>query len=85
MQVSQKLLSYNYNWIPVYTQKYPCDVFGVTCYSDGVALIITLDEWITIELLRITVKENNEISILNTCNKQIRPQKQVLSKSRSMV
>lgn len=80
VQISQQLLTYNYKWTPVYTQKYPCYVFGATCYSDGIALIVTLDEWIIIQLLRITVNENYEIIVLNICNKQIRPQKQVLSK-----
>lgn len=78
IQVAKQVCTYNYDWTPVYTQKYPCNIFGATCYSDGIALISLLDEWIIIQLLQITMNENNEIIIMNTCNKQIRPLKQVI-------
>lgn len=68
---------YNYEWISFYSQKIPCDIFGAACYSDGIAVITVLDNWIIVQLLRITINNNNEPTIFNTCNKQIRLQKEV--------
>jgi len=71
-------MSCNYEWKPCYSQKCPCEIFGVTCYSDGIAVIAALEEWIIIQLLKITINDNNEPVIFNTCNKQIRSQKLVI-------
>lgn len=68
---------YNYEWISFYSQKIPCDIFGAACYYDGIAVITVLDNWIIVQLLRITINNNNEPTIFNTCNKQIRLQKEV--------
>jgi len=63
----------------MYFQKCPCDVFGATYYSDGIALIAALGEWINIMLFQITINDNNEPIIFNICNKQIRLRKQVVN------
>lgn len=67
-----------YEWISSYSQKCPCDIFKGTCYSDGIALIAALGEWIVIQLLRITINDIDEPIIVNTCSKQIRLQKKVV-------
>lgn len=77
-QVTQKSLFCNYEWLSLYSQKFPCDIYKATCYSDGIALIAAFNEWITIQFLRISFNDNNEPVIFNTCNKQIRPQKKVI-------
>lgn len=68
---------YNYEWISLYSQKCPCNIFGATYYSDGIALITTLGEWIILQMLQITINDNNEPIIFNTHSKKIRLQKQV--------
>jgi len=77
-EVPQQPLSCNYEWKLCYSQKSPCDIFGATCYSDGIAVIAALGEWIIIQMLKITINDNNEPMIFNTCNKQIRSQKPVI-------
>ncbi|XP_001948571.1 uncharacterized protein LOC100165824 [Acyrthosiphon pisum] len=74
-QVTQQPPSSNYEWKPCYSHKCPCEIFEATCYSDGIAVIIALEEWIIIQMLKITINDNNEPTIVNTCNKQIRSQK----------
>ncbi|KAF0753240.1 Uncharacterized protein FWK35_00018072 [Aphis craccivora] len=74
-KITEQPLSCNYEWKPFYSQKCPCEVFGTTCYTDGIALIIAVGEWIMIQMLKITINENNEPTIFNACNKQIRSQK----------
>lgn len=60
----------------LYSQKCPCEVFGTANYSEGIALTVALDEWISVQFLRITINDN-ELVVFNTCTKKIRPQKQV--------
>lgn len=68
---------YNYEWISIYSQKCPCNTFEATYYSDGIALIATVGEWIVLQFLKIIINDNNKPIIFNTHSKQIRPQKQV--------
>lgn len=77
-QVFQQPLFYNYEWISLYSQKSPCNVFKAICFSDGIALVATLDEWIILQFLQVNVNDNNEPIIFNYCNKQIRQQKKVI-------
>ncbi|KAL4131403.1 hypothetical protein QTP88_008719 [Uroleucon formosanum] len=74
-QVTQQTLSCNYEWKLCYSQKCPCEIFKATGYSGGIAVIIALEEWIIIQMLKITINDKNEPTIVNTCNKQIRYQK----------
>ncbi|XP_022165272.1 uncharacterized protein LOC111030188 isoform X2 [Myzus persicae] len=74
-QVPQQPLFYSYEWKLCYSQKCPCEILGATCYSDGIAAITALEEFIIIQMLKISINDNNEPIICNTCNKQIRSQK----------
>lgn len=76
-QVPQQPLFYSYEWKLCYSQKCPCEILGATCYSDGIAAITALEEFIIIQMLKISINDNNEPIICNTCNKQIRSQKPV--------
>lgn len=49
----------------------------MSCYSEGLAVITTLNEWITIQLLQITINDDGEPVIHNNFCQQIRQQKQV--------
>jgi hypothetical protein len=77
VQVSPQLQSCDCKWISFYSQKYPCNIFGMSCYSEGIAVITTLNEWITIQFLQINIDDDGEPVIHNNCSQQIRQQKQV--------
>ncbi|XP_025414302.1 uncharacterized protein LOC112686300 [Sipha flava] len=76
VQVSPQLQSCDCKWISFYSQKYPCNIFGMSCYSEGIAVITTLNEWITIQFLQINIDDDGEPVIHNNCSQQIRQQKQ---------